>query len=164
MKIVVNIKMRRPLTRLSIVALCCAGAIYGQTPSIVNTDVDQMDAGGPSFTNSVNGSGFVAGSVAYWGATPLATTLVTSGQLRVTVPASLIAISGKYPVTVRNPNGAVSNTFSAYVYPVLVSLLPLTTATGGRLLQSSRLASASHPLTFFISSGRLPNSAFPLLM
>ena len=43
--------------------------------------------GNPGFMLTVNGTGFVLGSVANWNGEPLATTFVGSSQLAATVPA-----------------------------------------------------------------------------
>jgi uncharacterized protein (TIGR03437 family) len=114
----------------SLLLITCAASAYCQTPFILNTDVNQVDAGGSAFSNNVNGSGFVTGSVAYWGVNSLATTFISSGQLGIIVPAGLIAVSGKYNVTVKNPNGVVSNAFPIQVFPLLKSLFPTGAAMG----------------------------------
>jgi len=56
--------------------------------------------GGSSFTLTVNGSGFVSGSVINWNGTPLTTTLVNGSQLTATVPASSIANASTASITV----------------------------------------------------------------
>jgi hypothetical protein len=67
--------------------------------------------GGPSFTLTVNGSGFVSGSVINWNGTPLTTTLVNGSQLTATVPASSIANASTASITVSSPSpgGGASN-------------------------------------------------------
>lgn len=66
-------------------------------------------AGGPAFTLTVNGSGFVFGSKVYWNTTSLTLTSGSGVQITATVPASLIATVGSGSVTVVNPGGSVSN-------------------------------------------------------
>ena len=70
-----------------------------------------INPGGSSFTLTVNGTGFVSGSVVQWNGTPLATIFVTASQLTAVVPASDIATAGTVLVTVVNPSpgGGVSN-------------------------------------------------------
>ncbi len=46
--------------------------------------------GGPAYTLTVNGTGFVSGSTVNWNGTALATTFVDSSQLTATAPASNI--------------------------------------------------------------------------
>ena len=59
--------------------------------------------GGPDFTLSVNGTGFVSGATVNWNGTPLATTFVSSSQLTATVPAANTAVNTTALVTVVNP-------------------------------------------------------------
>jgi hypothetical protein len=63
---------------------------------IVNQPLVPMTAapGGSSFTLTVNGTGFVSGSVVNWNGRPLATTFVNQSQLTATVPASDIVNPG----------------------------------------------------------------------
>jgi FG-GAP-like repeat/Abnormal spindle-like microcephaly-assoc'd, ASPM-SPD-2-Hydin len=66
--------------------------------------------GGSGFTLTVNGTGYVSGSVVSWhvgtSTASLATTFVSTTRLTATVPASLIATAGTPAVTVVNPNTA----------------------------------------------------------
>jgi hypothetical protein len=68
--------------------------------------------GGPGFTLTVNGAGFVSASVINWNGTALTTTFVSSSQLTAAVPAANIAAAGTAAVTVSNPSpgGGLSNT------------------------------------------------------
>ncbi len=79
--------------------------------------------GGSTFTLTVNGTGFVAGSVVNWNGNALATALVGSSQLTATVPAANIAQTGTASVSVVNPvpGGGVSN----------VVYFPIAGATSG---------------------------------
>jgi uncharacterized protein (DUF2141 family) len=67
--------------------------------------------GGAGFTLTVNGTGFVSGSVVNWNGTALATTLVSASQLTAMVPASDIATASTASVTVSSPSpgGGLSN-------------------------------------------------------
>ena len=81
----------------------------------------------------MNVSAFVSGAVVKWSGTPLATTYVNDNTLSATVPAGLIAICGKYLLTVSNPqNSAVSNSYPVIVNPVLKFLSPNHPARGQR--------------------------------
>ena len=72
---------------------------------------DAVAPGGQSFTLTVNGTGFVSGSVVQWNGVALATTYVSGSQLTATVPASDVATAGTASVTVVNPGkGVASNT------------------------------------------------------
>ena len=66
-------------------------------------------AGGPAFTLTVNGTGFVSGAQVRWNGAARTTTFVNSGQLTATIPASDIGVSGTRPVTVVNPGASASN-------------------------------------------------------
>jgi hypothetical protein len=67
--------------------------------------------GGPSFTLTINGAGFVSASVVNWNGTTLTTTFVSSAQLTAAVPAANIATTGTAAITVSNPTpgGGASN-------------------------------------------------------
>lgn len=67
--------------------------------------------GGPGFTLTVNGSGFVSNATVNWNGTVLPTTFVNQGQLTATVPAANIASNQTVSVTVTNPapGGGTSN-------------------------------------------------------
>ena len=51
-------------------------------------------AGDPDFTLTVNGSGFVYGSVVRWNGADRPTTLISASQLKAAIPASDIAVGG----------------------------------------------------------------------
>jgi len=59
--------------------------------------------GGNGFTLTVNGTGFVSGSVVNWNGVALATSFVSSKKLTANVPAFLIAAAGTVYVTVVSP-------------------------------------------------------------
>lgn len=67
--------------------------------------------GGPSFTLTANGTGFVSGSVIKWNGTALSTTFVNGSQLTATVPASNIVKASTASITVTSPTpgGGTSN-------------------------------------------------------
>ena len=110
-------------------------------PTIVSASPNEVSAGGASFTVTVSGSGFLAGSVVKWagipiapptsvGSTPLATSLQRTGQLSALVPASLTASSGAYSLNVVNPDGTVSNSMPMIVQPVLTAISPNSALVG----------------------------------
>ena len=59
--------------------------------------------GGPTFTLTVNGTGFVSGSVIQWNGTALSTTFVSGSRLTATVPGSDIATASTASITVSSP-------------------------------------------------------------
>ena len=62
------------------------------------------DAGGPAFTITVNGSGFLANSTVYWGTSALTTQFVSSTQLTATVTAADIVTPGATAINVQTPS------------------------------------------------------------
>ncbi len=88
--------------------------------------------GGPAFTLTIRGAGFVSGSAVLWNGSPRATTFVTDAQLTAAIPASDISIVTTASVKVSNPSpgGGLSN----------VEYLGVTTPTPG-------LNFALHPQT-----------------
>src|SRR5439155_639717 len=72
---------------------------------------DAIAPGGAGFTLTVNGTGFVSGSVVNWNASARATTFVSNSQLTVSILVSDIAIASTASVTVVNssPGGGESN-------------------------------------------------------
>jgi hypothetical protein len=65
--------------------------------------------GGPAFTLTVNGTGFVAGATVRWNDQVRTTTFDSSTQLRAAIGESDIGVAGTMPVTVVNPGAAASN-------------------------------------------------------
>jgi len=67
--------------------------------------------GGPGFTLTVNGTGFVSGATVNWNGTALVTSFVSSSQLTTTVPAANTATARTAAIAVSNPGpgGGVSN-------------------------------------------------------
>src|SRR5579863_1675448 len=72
---------------------------------------DAAPPGGPAFTLTVNGTGFVSGATVNWNGVALATTFVNQSQLTAIVPAVNISSAGTASVTVINPapGGGPSN-------------------------------------------------------
>jgi hypothetical protein len=72
---------------------------------------DAVAPGGAGFTLTVNGTGFVSGSVVNWNGSPRTTSFVNGSQLTASIPASDIATANTASVTVVNPSpgGGLSN-------------------------------------------------------
>lgn len=105
-------------------------------PTLSSLSPNNTNAGGSSFTLTVNASGssFVSGATVYWNGTPLTTSYVNTGQVTATVLASMIASAGTASVTATNPSSVASNsltfTINAASAPTLSSLSP-NSATAG---------------------------------
>ncbi len=122
------------------------GAVLGdsQAPApLINLPLvpDATAPGGAAFTLTVNGTGFVSGSVVNWNGSPRATTFVNSTQLRAGISAADIATARTASVTAVNPapGGGTSN----------VAFLPVTDSTG---------KSVAFTLGPFLTAGDDPNS------
>jgi hypothetical protein len=90
--------------------------------------------GSPAFTLAVNGSDFRSGAVVLWNGSNRPTAFISSSQLTASIPASDLTggsdISTVF-VTVRNPNGALSNPESFTITPANVSAVQSTAADAG---------------------------------
>ena len=81
-------------------------------PTLASISPAAVPAGSPAFRLTVNGTGFVAGSVVRWNGADLTTTYWSSYRLNATVPASDVATGGPFPITVFTPGpggGATSS-------------------------------------------------------
>ena len=72
---------------------------------------DAIAPGGPGFTLTVNGTGFVSGSAVNWNGSTRATIFVNSSQLTASILAPDIATASTASITVANPSpgGGSSN-------------------------------------------------------
>jgi Concanavalin A-like lectin/glucanases superfamily len=108
-------------------------------PATTDLSPSAATAGGPAFTLTVNGSGFVSGSLVRWNGAARATTFVSATQLTAAIPATDIAAGGTAQVTVVNagPGGGTSNpqtfTINAASNPVpaLSGMTPSSALAGG---------------------------------
>lgn len=101
---------------------------------------DAVAPGGPAFTLTVNGTGFVAGAVVNWtvgtAVTPLATTFITRSRLTAFVPATLTAAPTTASLTVANSAmGVTSN----------VALFPISTPTASIVFSESAFGASASP-------------------
>ncbi|MBI2150401.1 MAG: hypothetical protein HYU27_07330 [Acidobacteria bacterium] len=94
---------------------------------------DPLLIGNPGFTLTVNGIGFTVETVLRVGETALATTFLSSTQLRALVPPSLLGEGGLLKVTALNPQPTVgpSNALTVSLFnpiPGMTSIAPNSTA------------------------------------
>ena len=89
-------------------------AVANPVPTITGLNPSSATPGGPAFTLTVNGTGFVNSSVVHWNGSNRTTTYVSSTQLTAAITAADIATPGTASVTVLNPapGGGASNTMS----------------------------------------------------
>jgi hypothetical protein len=94
------------LTLALFTAGCGYGSHYmgggGGAPSIASLSPAMTNAGDPSFTLTVNGSGFGADSVVFWNGTALPSSYGTGIKVTATVSAVDVANAGMFPVYVRS--------------------------------------------------------------
>jgi hypothetical protein len=88
-------------------------------PAITTLSPPAATEGGAAFTLTVNGSGFIAGSVVNWGGSARTTSFVNSNQVTAQISASDIANDGSVGVTVVNPapGGGTSNSVNFIINP-----------------------------------------------
>ena len=90
--------------------------------------------GGPAFTLTVNGDGFIPASQVT-GLAGATTTYVSLNQLTAAVPASAIASVGSYPIQVASPGGLVSPQAPIFTVkaptPAITTISPALVAPGG---------------------------------
>lgn len=125
-------------------------------PQLTSASPAQIDAGAPGFTITATGTNFQSGSKVHWAGTPLVTTFVSASQLTAVVPASLVAISGRFVLTVTNPDGEASLPFTQmFVQPVLSAVTPLSlTAGAGATLSITGIGFRPTAVVQLSASGR----------
>jgi hypothetical protein len=104
-------------------------------PTTTSATPSTMTAGGPAFTLTVTGTGFVNGATVRWNGTNRTSTFVSSTQLTAVISASDIATGGTAQVTVFNPapGGGVSNAQAVNLnnpVPTTTSLSPNSASVG----------------------------------
>jgi hypothetical protein len=87
-------------------------------PGIGSLSPSSASVGGSQFTLTVNGSGFVSGSVVRWNGENRTTTYVSPTQLTATIPAADIASAGTATITVFNPSPG-GGTSAAQSFPIV---------------------------------------------
>jgi hypothetical protein len=75
----------------------------GVMPTVSQLNPNSVTAGSAAFTLTVDGTNFGSSAVVNWNNAAQSTSFVSSNQLTVAIPASMIAISGSVQITVTNP-------------------------------------------------------------
>ena len=100
-------------------------------PHISSISPVSANAGGATFTLTVNGSGLTAGAVQWNGSSAgITSTVVNDNQVTASIPTSLIAIAGVPKITVKVGSTSVSNSLPFSVLaatPTLTSVTPSST-------------------------------------
>src|SRR5262249_49099391 len=107
-----------------------AGAVYQLTPvpnpvpALTGVTPASVIAGDPGFTLTVNGSGFVYGSVVRWNGADRPTTRGSAGQLTAAISAADITTAGSAGVTVFTPapGGGTSSAGTVDINPTFLDV------------------------------------------
>jgi len=81
---------------------------------------------GSQVTITVNGQGFVNGSMVRFNGVPVSTSYISSSRLIATIPYTLLSVATDDLVRVENPGGLVSNSLYFHILPISVPGLPNT--------------------------------------
>lgn len=108
----------------SLLLYCGIAQAANPVPSITSLSPPSVYAGGPSFTLTVNGTGFISSTVIFWSPfdPPLTTTYVSNTQVTALVPAAYITNPTSDYVYAYNPPPGGGNSSSVIFY--IVSLDP----------------------------------------
>jgi len=91
--------------------------VPGSIPTIASLSATSIAAGTGTFAIVISGTNFASGAVVNFGTTALNPSSITPNRIIVTIPASLVAAPGNFPISVSNPNaGGTSNTVLFTVY------------------------------------------------
>ena len=134
-------------------------------PAITSLSPNSAIAGSAALTLTVNGTGFVSGSVVNWNGTALATMFVSATQLTAAVSAMLLAQADSATVQVVNAAQTQSNTATFTINPappVITAINPSSavvgsaaftlTVTGTGFLSGAIVQWGSTPVTTGFSS------------
>jgi hypothetical protein len=86
----------------------------GSPPTLTSLSQSSAAEGSAALTITVNGTNFISGTTALWNGTALTTTVVSSTQLTVVIPAADLAEQGTFTITAQNSAGtsATGQTFT----------------------------------------------------
>ncbi len=125
--------------RLDISVVNPEGAISNLVPfsvtapfRLISIDPNTRIAGTTAFLMKATGSGFVNGSRVLWNGNPIPNSFTNEFELEATVAANLIAGAGTAQVSVRLPDGTVSNALTFTITSIFsLTSLSRTQATEG---------------------------------
>ncbi len=123
------------LPTLVLVAVMACGTLFAANNPVPYVDLPVVPSatvpGGSGFTLTVNGAGFVSGSVVNWNGSPRTTTFVSAGRVTAAILASDIATASTASITVSNPTPGGGTSHVSYfevttpASTVVVSDLPV---------------------------------------
>jgi hypothetical protein len=128
-------------------------------PTLSSLSPHSAAVGGPSFTMTIHGSGFVSGSLVQWNGMARPTAFASGTRLTATIPAGDLAAAATAQVTVRDPGGMTSNALAFPINSFTVS--PATMVTGGTITAAwSGLSEATATDWIALYSPDAPDSAY----
>ena len=132
------------------------GTVAAAAPTITSLTPATQPAGGPAVTLTVQGTGFLAGTVVNFRGVAYTPTSLTATSLVVTLPASALTVMGTYQVTVINAAG-ISNSL-----PFVVTM-GLATLPGATSVELAVYPNPAHSvLTVRLSGIAAPNALVEL--
>lgn len=116
-----------------------------ETPFVSALTPASVEAGAGAFTLTLDGAGFVSGSIVQLNGTNRPTTFISTTQLTAAITAADIAAPGSFNVTVVNPapGGGTSNVKALQVTPLPPKLL--TDEVTGRAIALDSVTRVSEP-------------------
>jgi hypothetical protein len=120
------------------------------------------EAGGAAFTLTVDGAGFVNGSVVQWNGAARPTVFVSPTRLTAGIPASDIANAGASLVTVANPGAGTSDALTFKVEPTPPRLL--TDESTGRAIALNSVTRVSEPFALTTPYNLSPDTRTRVLL
>lgn len=161
------------LTAVLLIFCCAVAQAQNPVPSINSFSPPAVYAGGPTFTLTVKGTGFISSTVIYWESygAALPTTFVSATEVKAIVPADYITYPNTVYIYAYNPppGGGDSQSLPYSVIaldPVLSSLSPTAvvagspattlTINGSNFMEgASVLFNNQKAPTIFVNSGEL---------
>jgi hypothetical protein len=122
-------------------------------------------AGGPAFSLTVNGSGFVPASIVQWNGNDRATAFLGPTQLTAMISAEDVVSGGTANVSVLNPiqDGGISNPFAFTVnnpVPVVFGLSPVSARAGGQSFSLTVNGASFVPSSIVLWNGMVRPTSF----
>lgn len=124
-------------------------------PTLIQLSPATLMAGNPDFTLTVTGTNFMPGAVLRWNASDKTTNLLSETLATTTIPASDIATSGLFTVTLTNPGpqGGESNVLTVTVQPCAEFIITRSQTDGycgslNRAIQQANTASQAVNISF----------------
>jgi hypothetical protein len=121
----------------------CGGIVNNPSPQISSLSPTNINAGQPSFTLTVTGTGLAPQSLIYWNGAAVSTIFLTSAQLQAQIPASYIQTPGSVFIEVQTPapGGGTSTELTFTINPIaspipsLTSINPSVGLAGGNAFE-----------------------------